>query len=148
MGNRCEQCNKFVGLETAEPEINSVDCTGTTVTVDARSVRNCQECSTEMKSLDINEGVELELDKFTGFSDLGEKQQAQLQELWDAGEIEIEAEEDGTAETSEAGGSRYKKNILTTTIPFTAKFSWEGLDFTFSGSVVCEHAASEYDDCQ
>ena len=97
MGNRCEQCSKFVSLETQEPEVNSVDIAGTTVTVDARSVRNCQECSTEMKSLDINEDHELELDKFEGWSELGEKQQAQLKEAWEAGTIEIEVEDDGGA---------------------------------------------------
>lgn len=67
---------------------------------------------------------------------------------WDAGNIEIEVEDGGGAQTDESGGHRYKKNILTTTIPFTAKFSWEGLDFTFNGSVNCEHAASEYEDQQ
>jgi len=148
MGNRCEQCSKFVSLETAEPEVNSVDIAGTTVTVDARSVRNCAECSTEMKSLDLNEDHELELSQFEGWADLGESRQAQLKEAWDAGNIEVEVEDGGGAETSEGGGSRYQKNILTTTLPFTAKFSWEGLDFTFNGSVTCEHAASEYEDCQ
>lgn len=142
---RCEQCCKFTSLDTQEPEVNSVDVSGTTVTVDARSVRNCADCGTEMKALDINEDFELELDKFEGFAELGEKKQEQLREAWEAGSIEIEVEDDG-GETNESGGSRYKKNILTTTINFTAKFSWEGLDFKFTGAVNSEHAASEYEE--
>jgi len=99
----------------------------------------------EMKALDINEEVELELDKFDGFSNLGGKKQEQLREAWDAEQLEIEVTEDGGS-TDESGGGRYKKNILTTTVEFTAKFSWEGLDFTYSSNFSCEHAASEYDD--
>ena len=140
MGNRCEQCNRWVSLATQEPEVNSVDISGTTVTLDCRSVRNCQECLTEMKALDINEELELELDGFEGFSGLGEKKQEQLREAWDAGTIEIEVAEDGGS-TDEAGGGS-----LTTTVAFTAKFSWEGLGFTYSGKFSCENAASEYDD--
>lgn len=143
---RCDSCNKFVSLDTQEPEINLVGISGTTVAVDARSVRTCAACGQELKALDINKDVELELDKFEGFDELGEKQQDQLREAWDAGTLEIEVEEAGDGETSESGGSRYKKNILTTTIPFVAKFSWEGLDFTFNGSVTSEHAASEYEE--
>jgi hypothetical protein len=49
VANRCESCSKFVSLETGEPEIQGEDLDDTNVTVSVRLVRNCAECSGEMK---------------------------------------------------------------------------------------------------
>lgn len=51
---RCPDCNKFTGLETQDPEVNSLDIDATgaisgTVTI----IRQCSECGTDLKSADF-----------------------------------------------------------------------------------------------
>lgn len=55
MSNRCPSCEKFVGLEAGEPEVQSseVDETGL-VTVEVRFVLTCQDCGEEMKETTFN----------------------------------------------------------------------------------------------
>jgi hypothetical protein len=61
--SRCPDCNKFVSLEEADPELQDDgeivdDGDGAwTVAVDVRLVRTCAECATEMK--EYNETVEI-----------------------------------------------------------------------------------------
>lgn len=58
---RCNQCNKFVGVEEADPEVNSleIDSDGR-VSAEVRIANNCPECSSEMKEASFD--VDLEAD--------------------------------------------------------------------------------------
>lgn len=49
MGNRCPDCNKFVGLEAGDPEAEKPEVNGSEVTASIRVVLNCTECGSEMK---------------------------------------------------------------------------------------------------
>jgi BRCT domain type II-containing protein len=49
MGNRCPDCNKFVGLETGDPEAEEPEVSDGDITASVRVVLNCADCGTEMK---------------------------------------------------------------------------------------------------
>ncbi len=66
MARRCPDCNKFVSLETQDPEIeleiddDGADSTTATISGSVRVVRQCADCGTEMTeaNFDIDERVE------------------------------------------------------------------------------------------
>lgn len=58
MSNRCQDCNKFVGLENGEPELSDVEITnGGDVEGQVRLVLVCVECGNEIKELYLDFGV-------------------------------------------------------------------------------------------
>lgn len=98
MGNRCPDCNKFVSLET-EAEEEGIDVSGASVDVQVRVVRNCAECSTEMKDNSFSNSVDIPVDWLAEHSDSNEGHgdyEAELQNL----------------EATESGGGRYAKNMI------------------------------------
>lgn len=104
MGNRCPDCNKFVGLET-EIEETSVEVEENgELKVEARVYRICAECGTEMKEAYLDGSVMLDIlepdwwDKHSGEDD---------QALH--GEYEASMED---LEYIESGGGRYAKNVI------------------------------------
>jgi hypothetical protein len=58
---RCESCNKFVGQEQAEPEVNSVDVDETTVRAEVRISLQCTECGGDLKEATLDMDAEFEL---------------------------------------------------------------------------------------
>ena len=61
MSNRCPSCNKFVGLEAAEPEPEDPEVDGTeTVAVTQRVVLCCTECGEEIKEWNAELSADIE----------------------------------------------------------------------------------------
>ena len=57
---RCPDCNKFVGIEMAEPELNlEVDDDGS-ITGEVRLVQTCSECGTELAEANLTVEGEVE----------------------------------------------------------------------------------------
>jgi hypothetical protein len=136
---RCPDCNKFVGLETQDPEVDglevndSSDSNAVAVTGTVRIVRACADCGTEMKeaSFDIDTEVEIEGwqsgDKFDG--------------------LEIE---ETSIESTESGGGRYAKNMIgyKLDLKVTGKLARGGkkIDFEAEDSVEDSLQASAFDE--
>jgi len=92
MSNRCENCQKFATLETQEPEIDGYEVNEDgVVTVSARLVRSCEDCSTEMKEANFDlEGT--------------------VDDLCECKGRELTVEEAESPEIIEEGGGRYAKS--------------------------------------
>ena len=60
---RCPDCNKFVGYEEQDPEVESLEISDGHVDAVVRIVNVCQDCSTELKEaqLDMSEDVSADL---------------------------------------------------------------------------------------
>lgn len=58
---RCENCNKFVGLEMGDVEADDLECSDGNLTGSIRIVRNCADCGNELKEarFDLDESVDL-----------------------------------------------------------------------------------------
>lgn len=102
---RCPDCNKFVSLETGEPEeqsleINHEDGDTYRITGEFRVPRNCAECSQELK-----EGV-FQFDFTTEVKDVKEEERKELA-------VEVES-----MEVNESGGGRYAKNVFSISAEF------------------------------
>jgi hypothetical protein len=141
-----------VGLETQDPEESDsrVEYSGGSfqVAVDFRSVRNCAECSSEMKDFEGSAEGEFPLEDLDGWTDLSEEQRKELTKALEDGSIEPSLEVE-CGSTDESGGSRYRKNILTTTFPITISVEYghpSPKTLTISGDVQAEAAASEYNE--
>src|ERR1039458_5610797 len=107
---RCPDCNKFTGLENGDVEINSLEANfngedGFNLTADVRGVRNCADCGTELKSLDMQMEGSVLLNQFEGWKELSPEEQSKVVAgIKDAG-LECEAEE-GDGSVDESGGGR------------------------------------------
>ncbi len=159
MGNRCNDCNKFVGLETADLEVNSLEAElsagAIRVTASLHAPRNCAECSTELKYLDLELEEEInteELPKFDGWADLGADDQAELAKAMNEDDslLEIEVGESGTAH-EEGGGGRYKKNLITASIDYELSLTLsrgdkEPIEVHIAKQLSEENAASQYEE--
>lgn len=85
---RCDQCNKFVSFEEAEPEVNDLTVSEDgDVAASVRIVNQCQECGQELTEttfdLEASHGDEIKEHKGKGH--------------------ELEIEEDGCERTSRSG---------------------------------------------
>jgi hypothetical protein len=155
-GNRCPDCNKFVGLENGEPEINSLDVTPNTggilrVEADIRHVRQCADCSNELKEIDEHVEEEVDVEKFEGWDKLDEVQKKAIKDALENGEITVEADDSGT-NADESGGHRYKKNMIVCTADYTLEFEWQpdaklpSIKFKYNGQLRMENQASNYNE--
>ena len=95
---RCPDCNKFVGLEMADPEVEG-KLDGRSVSVSASISRTCAECSQELKTGSFDN--EVDFDEEIGKHFDGSKGCANKEDL----EVEVE-----DVESVEEGGGRYKKS--------------------------------------
>lgn len=92
---RCNDCNKFVGLETQDPEDCGLEISDGEITGSIRVVRNCADCGSELKEANfevsqaIPDGILADHD--------GEGH-------------ELTADFD--LESTESGGGRYAKNMI------------------------------------
>jgi hypothetical protein len=99
---RCPDCNKFVGLETQEPEENDVaaELTGEgeqfSATAELRLVRACADCGTELKETTFE--IEVEGDIIH-------------EEDCDPDDRDLDVELTNV-ESTETGGGRYAKNMI------------------------------------
>ena len=105
MGNRCSDCNKFVGLEQGEPEVQDleIDETGE-VTGQVRVILTCADCGSEIKEayIDLDETPSSELeDHIADHAEAGE----------DAESLEVEEvsiEETDRMQTTDRNGKQIK----------------------------------------
>lgn len=130
MSNRCGSCNKFVSLETGDPEVESleVDEDGT-VSARVRIARTCAECGDEMKEVELDMEAEVKPPSEEDAGDDGH---------------ELEVEETGVVAIEEGGG-RYKKSYFGAEVSFVVKCGC-GCEYEEAGSVSDKVAASEMED--
>lgn len=136
-GNRCPDCNKWVSLETDEPQVENVQLSSneSVVEVDVNIDRNCAECGGQMKTMAFN--TEAEIDE-TWLAEHGPQEDGSYKE----GHGELDVEESNT-ELTESGGGRYAKNMIgfTTYVQVTCICG-----STTSVEISDNAAASEFDE--
>jgi len=89
---RCPDCNRFVGNEEQDPEINEIFVGDDGhVTVEARIVNACQDCGTELTEATFSLEGEVDLNKHQGEGH------------------EVDAEEESSTRTSRSGYFDKKK---------------------------------------
>lgn len=118
------------------------------VTATVRGTRNCADCGNTLKELSMDMDGTAELAQFEGWKELTPDQQGEVQGRLEAGTVEPDAEaEEGTVD--ESGGGRYKKNLITTVVPYniTIEDSELGIKLTYNGELSYEAAASEFEEC-
>jgi hypothetical protein len=122
---RCPDCNKFVAMESADPEVSlEVEYTPShdadnkpihefMVTGSVRIVRNCAECGNELKeaNFDVEQAVEF-----------GEDVGAAV-DVADFKEEDLESAdvEETSSEATEEGGGRYAKSYYGAYIQFDVR---------------------------
>lgn len=127
---RCESCAKFVSLEMAEPEVESLDIEDDgSVHATVRIVRNCVECGDELKESTL----EME-------DDIGDVAQDH-----EGDDCELMIEE-GALEAIEEGGGRYAKSYFGATLGFIVTCSCKGEEPIYSGELSDKVAASEMEE--
>jgi hypothetical protein len=144
---RCPDCNKFTGLENADPQVDEQ-------TADFRDgllslqysvtmSRECAECSQEMKSYSGDAEQDIEVDAIPGYGDLPKEVQEGLID----GSIDVDVSVNESSEVEESGGGRYAKNIITTTVTcdYTLTFSHSGKEYKLEGQEKLECSASAGD---
>lgn len=110
---RCPDCNKFVGNEQADPELNLEvslnEDKSATVTGDVRMVLTCADCSTELA--EANSDVEVELEHI---------------DIAEGTEHDVEIESESAESTDRYDGkpntpSRYRRHYYGASISGTVK---------------------------
>lgn len=161
MGNRCEQCQKFVGLEAAEPEVNSTEVQSAAEILDdgtqevevgasVELVLNCADCGGEMGrvSVDGSETLKLEHGEYKPDpEDLEEGDDPEALVKCDAGEDDLEIEETGSDNDDDyrpAGRPmRYQKHYYLGNI--SVKVTCNKCGAEVEGTIVVEAQASEFE---
>ena len=102
---RCPDCNKFVGMENGDLEVNdlSIDVDGQ-INCEASLPRNCAECSTELKRGEFQVDDQLDLGS--------EEEQCPNAPATDGEKHHDFAIVELSNDVSESGGGRYKKNMI------------------------------------
>ena len=132
---RCPDCNRFVGIEMSDPEIDSSEVNDNTIEGTVHLTKTCSECSMELAEaypefeIDIQEHVPE-----------GEKDGEH--DMQEDCEWSIESEEAENSEKSEGSG-RYMKMFYGATLTFEVKCSC-GHEATVEGEVY--EQASYFDD--
>lgn len=100
---RCPDCQKFVSLEFADPEVDSLEVGDGAVSCTVRIVRNCGECGQELKeaTLELSHDIDHDTEK---------------------GKHTLEVEETGVDQIEEGGG-RYKKSYFGASVSFKVECS-------------------------
>ena len=124
---RCPDCNKFVGIEMADSELNLEIGSDNEVTGDVRLVQTCAECGTELAeaNLDISESIDFE-HKEDGCD----------------GELTLEDENAENDDRFEGKG-RYAKHFYVANVSATIRCEKCGAELEFITSV--EEQASFFD---
>lgn len=156
MGNRCESCSKFVGLEAADPEVQSTEILsageiaedGTQeveVGANVDLVLNCAECGSEMGRANVDGS-----DTFTLTHNKVKPEDAEEgaeEVMCDAGEDDLETEEDSVEATDDfrppGRPARYQKHYYGADVSVHVTCSKCGADDTFT--VKAEAQASEFE---
>lgn len=159
---RCNDCNKFVGLELQdEPEAELEVDEGGLVTGSVHLVRECAECGTELKEGNftvevlvpafvehMQKHVDDRADADKVFADKAKAAKAAGQPEPESDNVDDEEEfeasvEVDSSEATEKGGGRYKKSYFGVLVNFTLTCS---CGFESTGTYEDEMAASEMDE--
>lgn len=149
---RCPDCNKFVGLDFSDPELESIDVTESTVTATVRIVRTCCDCGTELKEASLELEAEFDgpdpdrcskenHDKLLA-AEKDDKAPAHACTADSGHELEVE---DTSIDQIEEGGGRYAKSYFGATVSFTVKCTC-GCGFECEGTMSDKVAASGMDE--
>lgn len=138
---RCPDCNKFVGLEEADPEVDSIDVDDEgNVAIEVRITNNCADCGMELReatfSLEHDHSEDCKEHKGVGH--------------------ELSIDEDGAERTSRSGffdkkknqfvsaGGRYSKTFYGAEVGYSIKCSCGKL--SVDGSISDDIQASSMDE--
>lgn len=152
---RCPDCNKFTSLESQDPEVNSIEArlneSIIEITADVHHARNCADCGQELKALDIQPEINIQLSELTGWDKLSKEDQQRIKSAAKSGSgIELEVDTDDSS-YDESGGSRYAKNLITVSVDATlkiivAKGKLQAIIIQHKFSLIEEHSAGEYEE--
>ena len=95
---RCPDCNKFVSLEMADPDVQAT-LSGRSVSVETSISRTCAECSQELKTGNFSTDLD--------FEDAIEKHYKESKGCANKDDLEVEVQD---VEPVEEGGGRYAKS--------------------------------------
>lgn len=158
---RCTSTNLFASYDEAEAEVESEDLADGTLTAEVLVTRPCAECGEEMAS--YNFSIEFEVECPTCGPECGGHYQGLItndpaytlpegvlpsdklpeghdDEIVDVPLMEIDS---SSADVSESGGGRYKKNIFT--VAYTASVLCLCCNETFEAEGTDEAAASDFE---
>lgn len=129
---RCPDCNKFVGLEFADPEVERLEIDGDEVACEVRIVRNCAECGQELKEAQLELSAEIP---------------QEVADAHDGDNHDLEVEETGV-DPIEEGGGRYAKSYFGATVSFAVRCSCQKKDDAaiYEGEMSDKVAASAMDE--
>ncbi len=140
---RCPDCAKFVGMENGDPEVNLLEVgeveeggSSCTVTAEVSLVRNCADCSTELKRADLDTEVVVELGD--------NKAKCESPKAKD-GQHELSVSE-LSCEATESGGGRYAKNLIGFELDFKVECENEGCELAVDGTVEDALQASGFEE--
>lgn len=149
---RCPDCSKFVSMDNADPEVNSVEVVyngdkTATVTADIRLIRACADCSTELKSLDVQVEETVDLTEMTKDGDGENKVDGDaLHTALDSLDAELEVEGED-CEVEETGGSRFAKNMIQFSLAVVVSVELNGATYKVPVSLNDEAAAGDFEEC-
>ena len=144
---RCPDCNKFTGLENADPQVDEQTADfrdgSLSLQYSVTMSRECAECSTELKSYSGDAEEDISVEDIPGYAELPKD----VQEGLNDGSIDVDVSVNESSEVEESGGGRYKKNIITTSITcdYTLTFSHKGKEYKLEGQEILECSASAGD---
>ena len=156
MGNRCESCQKFVGLEMAEPEIQSTEIQSAAeiqedgnqeveVGASVDLALNCAECGGEMGTVSTDGSATLVLVHSKVKPDDPEEGTEEV--MCDAGEDDLEIEETGTDQTEDfrppGRPARYQKHFYGAEVG--VKVTCNKCQAEVEGTINVEAQASEFE---
>lgn len=165
MGNRCPDCQKFVGLEQADPEVDSVEITSAgeinpetgeqaiEVGGDVRLVLNCAECSSEMKEANLTLEGEVtfthsKVDKRPEGASMSEPPEDTESVMCDATEEDFEVEVDSSEPTDayrpEGRPARYQTHYYGVEVTVRVKCNKCAAEDTFDIDV--EESAGSFEE--
>lgn len=123
------------------------------ITLSARHTRNCADCSTELKDIDIDETLSVELAAFEAYEQLSEADRATIDRAIeeDSANLSVEIEQ-GDANVDESGGGRYQANKIEITFNGTLVLEYtpdegEPIKLTHSFEIVSTNTAGSYNEC-
>lgn len=137
---RCPDCNKFVSMENGDPEVDrlEVEMSGNEsyiVTMEASLVRNCAECSTELKRtmVDSEQTVVLEV----------VERECLSTEAEDGIHDPVIDEKDSSVDES---GGRYAKNMISCTVTYTVTCNNGGCALQKQDTISAETNAGSFEE--
>jgi hypothetical protein len=143
---RCPDCNKFVSMDTSDPEVGNLefDIGSMMVMAQVRIERTCSDCGTGLKEANLELSWSAEGEDATKLEEhlKAHKTYADTHDGQEPGQLDVE--EDG-ADLIEEGGVRYKKSYYGAEVQFTISCTCDK-EFELSNTMSEKVSASEMEE--